>query len=149
VRRGRRSTRRRAGPSGRPGPARPPHRYRTLRRRPLRSRRPRRRRRRPPRTQGNVIQGISRSLKEEVTTDEHLVTSLDWSTYHILTFPEVPDEIQVELINRPDAPAWGAGEISICPMGAAIGNAIFDATGVRLRTLPYTPARVLAALKGA
>lgn len=99
--------------------------------------------------QGNVIQGISRALKEEVTTDEHLVTSLDWSTYHILTFPEVPDEIRVELINRPDAPAWGAGEISICPMGAAIGNAIFDATGVRLRTMPYTPERVLAALKGA
>jgi nicotinate dehydrogenase subunit B len=99
--------------------------------------------------EGNVIQGISRALKEEVTNDEHLVTSLDWSTYHILTFPEVPDEIQVELIDHPDAPAWGAGEISICPMGAVIGNAIFDATGVRLRTLPYTPARVLAALKGA
>jgi CO/xanthine dehydrogenase Mo-binding subunit len=99
--------------------------------------------------QGNVIQGISRSLKEEVTTDAHLVTSLDWSTYHILTFPEVPDEITVELVDHPDSPAWGAGEISICPMGAAIGNAIFDATGVRVRTLPYTPERVLAALKGA
>jgi len=99
--------------------------------------------------QGNVIQGISRSLKEEVTNDEHLVTSLDWSSYHILTFPELPTEIQVELINRPEDPVWGAGEISICPMGAAIGNAIFDATGVRLRTLPYTPERVLAALKGA
>ena len=98
--------------------------------------------------QGNVIQGISRSLKEEVTNDAHLVTSLDWSTYHILTFPEVPEDIQVELIDHPEAPAWGAGEISICPMGAAIGNAIFDATGVRLRTLPYTPDRVLAALKG-
>ena len=99
--------------------------------------------------EGNVIQGISRALKEEVTNDEHLVTSLDWSTYHILTFPEVPDEIQVELIDHPEAPAWGVGEISICPMGAVIGNAIFDATGVRLRTLPYTPARVLAALQGA
>jgi nicotinate dehydrogenase subunit B len=99
--------------------------------------------------QGNVIQGISRSLKEEVTNDEHLVTSLDWSTYHILTFPELPTEIRVELINRPEEPVWGAGEISICPMGAAIGNAIFAATGVRLRTLPYTPERVLAALTGA
>lgn len=99
--------------------------------------------------QGNVIQGISRSLKEEVTTDEHLVTSLDWSTYHVLTFLEVPDEIRIELIDRPDAPAWGAGEISICPMAAAVGNAIFDATGVRLRTVPYTPDRVLAALQGA
>jgi nicotinate dehydrogenase subunit B len=92
---------------------------------------------------------VPRFSKEEVTTDEHLVTSLDWSTYHILTFPEVPTEIRVELINRPEDPVWGAGEISICPMGAAIGNAIFDATGVRLRTLPYTPDRVLAALRGA
>jgi CO/xanthine dehydrogenase Mo-binding subunit len=99
--------------------------------------------------QGNVIQGISRSLKEEVTTDDHLVTSLDWSSYHILTFPEVPDEIRVELIDRPEEPAWGAGEIAICPMAAAIGNAIFDATGVRLRTVPYTADRVLAAFKGA
>jgi nicotinate dehydrogenase subunit B len=99
--------------------------------------------------EGNVIQGISRSLKEEVTTDEHLVTSLDWSTYHILTFPEVPDEIRIELIDRPDAPAWGAGEIATCPMAAAIGNAIFDAAGIRLRALPYTPDRVLAALRSA
>jgi nicotinate dehydrogenase subunit B len=99
--------------------------------------------------EGNVIQGISRALKEEVTNDEHLVTSLDWHGYHILTFPEVPDEIRVALINRPDQPAWGAGEISICPMAAAIGNAIFDATGVRLRTVPFTPARVLAALQSA
>jgi nicotinate dehydrogenase subunit B len=99
--------------------------------------------------EGNVIQGISRSLKEEVTNDEHLVTSLDWSTYHILTFPEVPTEIRVELINRPEDPAWGAGEITTCPMAAAIGNAIFDATGVRLRTVPYTPDRMLTALQGA
>jgi nicotinate dehydrogenase subunit B len=99
--------------------------------------------------EGNVIQGISRSLKEEITNDEHLVTSLDWSGYHILTFPEVPDEIRVELINRPDQPAWGAGEITTCPMAAAIGNAIFDATGVRLRTVPFTPERVLAALQSA
>ncbi len=99
--------------------------------------------------QGNVIQGISRALKEEVTHDENLVTSLDWSSYHILTFPEVPDEIRVEIIDRPDEPSLGAGEISIGPMVAAVGNAIFDATGVRLREAPYTPERVLAALQGA
>ena len=99
--------------------------------------------------QGNVIQGISRSLMEEVTNDEHLVTSLDWRGYHILRYPDVPAEIRVELIDRPQDPAWGAGEITTCPMAAVIGNAIFDATGVRLRTVPYTPDRVLAALQGA
>ena len=84
-----------------------------------------------------------------MTHDENLVTSLDWSSYHILTFPEVPDEIRVEIIDRPDEPSLGAGEISIGPMVAAVGNAIFDATGVRLREAPYTPERVLAALQGA
>jgi nicotinate dehydrogenase subunit B len=82
---------------------------------------------------------------EEVTFDRTQVTSLDWSTYRILTFEEVP-RIEVELINRPEEPSWGAGEPAICPMAAAIGNAIFDATGVRLRTVPFTPDRVLAAL---
>jgi CO/xanthine dehydrogenase Mo-binding subunit len=96
--------------------------------------------------EGNVIQGISRALKEEVTYDEHAVTSLDWSTYPILTFPEVP-AIEVALIDRPDEPPWGAGEVALCPMVAAIGNAIFDATGARLRTVPYTAERVLAALR--
>ena len=96
--------------------------------------------------QGCVIQGTSRALKEEVTFDATAVTSLDWSTYHILGFDEVP-VIEVELIDRPDQPAWGAGEPAICPIRAAIGNAIFDATGVRLRRAPYTPQRVLAALQ--
>jgi len=97
--------------------------------------------------QGCVIQGTSRALKEEVTFDKTAVTSLDWSTYHILGFGEIP-AIEVELIDRPDQPAWGAGEPAICPIRAAIGNAIFDATGVRLRQAPYTPKRVLAALQG-
>jgi CO/xanthine dehydrogenase Mo-binding subunit len=95
--------------------------------------------------EGNVIQGISRALKEEVTFDRRQVTSLDFSTYRILTFAEIPT-IQVELFDRPDEPPLGAGEPAICPMAAAIGNAIFDATGARLRTVPYTAARVLAAL---
>ncbi len=97
--------------------------------------------------EGNIIQGISRALKEEVTFDQSQVTSLNWMTYPILTFEEVP-AIEVALIDRPDEPPWGAGEPAICPLAAAIGNAIFDATGVRLRSVPFTPDRVLAALMG-
>ncbi|HEY7035278.1 MAG TPA: molybdopterin cofactor-binding domain-containing protein [Thermomicrobiales bacterium] len=96
--------------------------------------------------EGNVVQGISRALKEEVTHDRHAVTSLDWSSYPILTFPEVP-AIEIALIDRPDEPAWGAGEVALCPTIAAVNNAIFDATGVRLRTVPYTAERVRAALR--
>ena len=91
-----------------------------------------------------MIQGTGRALKE-VTWDDHLVTGLDWSGYHILTFPEVPT-IEVALIDRPEEDALGAGEPAICPVPAAIGNAIFDATGVRMRTMPFTPDRVLEAL---
>jgi nicotinate dehydrogenase subunit B len=98
--------------------------------------------------EGNVIQGIGRALKEQVTWDDHAVTSLDWSSYHILTFREVP-VIEAALIDRPEEDALGAGEPAICPVPAAVGNAIFDATGVRLRTLPFTPERVLAALGAA
>ena len=96
--------------------------------------------------EGNVIQGISRALKEQITFDRTQVTSLDWSTYRILTFAEEP-EIVVELIDRPEEPPRGAGEPAICPVAAAIGNAIFDATGAQLRTVPYTAERVLAAMQ--
>jgi CO/xanthine dehydrogenase Mo-binding subunit len=95
--------------------------------------------------EGNVIQGISRALKEEITFDQTQVTSLTWATYPIVTFDEVPT-IEIALIDRPDEPPWGAGEPAICPMAAAIGNAIFDATGVRLRSVPFTEDRVLAAM---
>jgi CO/xanthine dehydrogenase Mo-binding subunit len=95
--------------------------------------------------EGNVVQGISRALKEEVTFDRSAVTCLDFSTYRILTFAEVPT-IRVELIDRPDEPPLGAGEPAICPMAAALANAIFDATGARLRTVPYTADRILKAL---
>jgi nicotinate dehydrogenase subunit B len=95
--------------------------------------------------EGNVIQGISRALKEEVTWDRSQVTSLTWETYPIVTFEEVP-AIEIALIDRPDEPPWGAGEPTICPMAAAIGNAIFDATGARLRTVPFTADRVLAGI---
>jgi nicotinate dehydrogenase subunit B len=96
--------------------------------------------------EGNVIQGVSRALFEEVTFDGNGVTSLDWKTYPILKFSDVP-ELEIVLINRPEMPALGAGEPSIIPVPAAIANAIFDATGVRLREAPFTPKRVLAGLK--
>jgi CO/xanthine dehydrogenase Mo-binding subunit len=97
--------------------------------------------------EGNVLQGVSRALFEEVTFDANGVTSLDWNSYPILTFSDVP-ELEIVLINRPEMPSLGAGEPSIIPVPAAIANAIFDATGARLREAPFTPQRVLAALKG-
>ena len=72
----------------------------------------------------------------------------DWSSYPIITFPDVPD-VEIVLINWPEMPALGAGEPSTIPLAAAIGNAIFNATGARLREVPFTPERVLAALKPA
>lgn len=95
--------------------------------------------------EGNVIQATSRALKEQVVFDQSRVTSLDWRSYPILTFPEVPT-VDIALINRPDQPALGAGEIASLPMAPAIANAIFDATGRRLRTIPFTPDTVKAAL---
>jgi CO/xanthine dehydrogenase Mo-binding subunit len=95
--------------------------------------------------EGNVVQSLSRALKEEVGFDERRITSLDWQTYPILTFSEVP-EIEIVLIDRPDQPAIGAGEPSTVTTAAAVANAIFDATGVRLRQIPFTPERVRAAL---
>ncbi len=95
--------------------------------------------------EGNVIQGVSRALFEEVTFDANGVTSLDWNSYPILRFGDVPD-LEIVLINRPDMAALGAGEPATIPLAAAIGNAIFDATGLRLRDGPFTPKRVLAGL---
>lgn len=86
--------------------------------------------------EGNVIQGISRTLKEQVMFDRSRVTSLDWRSYPILTFAEVPDSIEIELIDHPELPSVGAGEASTSPMPGAIANAIYDATGQRLRAVP-------------
>jgi CO/xanthine dehydrogenase Mo-binding subunit len=83
---------------------------------------------------------------EEVTWDDQKVTSIDWRSYRSLRLGfEIP-QIETVLINRPDQPATGAGETSITVIGAAIGNAVFDATGARLRQIPFTPERVKAAL---
>ena len=96
--------------------------------------------------EGNIVQGISRTLWEEVTFDQKAVTSVDWQTYPILDITETPETIDCVLINRPDAAPTGAGEPSIRPVAAAIANAIFDATGVRIRRVPFSPERVKAAL---
>ncbi len=95
--------------------------------------------------EGNVIQSLSRALKEEVQFDEYRIKSVDWDTYPILKFSEVP-EVEVVLINRPTEPALGVGEPSTCTTAAAVANAIFDASGARLRQVPFTPERVKAAL---
>ena len=91
--------------------------------------------------EGNVIQSLSRALKEEVKFDEMRITSTNWETYPILTFSEVP-QIEIVLINRPDQPALGVGEPSTVTTAAAVANAVFDATGIRLRQIPFTPERV-------
>jgi len=96
--------------------------------------------------EGNIIQGVSRALLEEVKFDSSGIKSLDWSSYPVIRFPAVP-EIEIVLINRPEMPALGGGEPSSAPIAAAIANAIFDATGVRLREAPFTPERVLAGMK--
>jgi CO/xanthine dehydrogenase Mo-binding subunit len=95
--------------------------------------------------EGCVLQGISRALKEEVQWTPQRITTVDWATYPVLRFPEMP-QFDFRIINRPDKPVVGAGEVVITAMVAAIGNAIFDATGARLRQVPFTPARVRAAL---
>jgi CO/xanthine dehydrogenase Mo-binding subunit len=95
--------------------------------------------------EGNIIQSLSRALKEEVQFDELRINSVDWSTYPILTFSDVP-EVEIVLVNRPDQPSVGAGEPATVTTAAAVANAIFDATGVRLRQLPFSAERVRAAL---
>lgn len=96
--------------------------------------------------EANAIQGVSRAIFEEVNFDATGVKSVDWKTYPVITFRNVPD-VDIVLINRPDRPSSGAGEPGIVPLFAAIGNAIFDAVGVRLREGPFTPERVLGAVK--
>jgi CO/xanthine dehydrogenase Mo-binding subunit len=96
--------------------------------------------------EGNIVQGVSRTLWEEVQFDKQAVTTIDWLTYPILDITEAPETIDVVLINHPELPPTGAGEPSIRPVAAAIANAIFDATGVRIRRVPFSPDRVKAAL---
>jgi CO/xanthine dehydrogenase Mo-binding subunit len=105
--------------------------------------------------EGGALHSVSRALHEEVQFDSEKVTSLDWTSYPTLTHADTPETIDIVLVNgdpnpdRPDLPHYGAGETVCKPTFAAIANAIFDATGVRLRRVPFRNARVLAALKAA
>lgn len=96
--------------------------------------------------EGGTLQGMSRAMGEEVTWDAHGVTSTNWRTYHSLPLGFDVPRIDCELIDRTGVPATGAGETAITLAAAAIGNAIFDATGARIRQVPFTPDRVKAAL---
>ncbi len=96
--------------------------------------------------EANLIQSLGRSLKEEVKFDRSNVTSVDWITYPVARASDVPDRVEIILINHPELPSSGAGEPSSRATAAAIANAIFDATGARVRQAPLTPERVKTAL---
>jgi nicotinate dehydrogenase subunit B len=93
-----------------------------------------------------LVWGVSRVMYEEVQFDQNMVTSVDWLTYPVIKMDGVPRSIEIVLINRPEEPSAGAAEMAIGPLPAAISNAVFDATGVRLRRVPFTPERVKVAL---
>ena len=95
--------------------------------------------------EGNIVQTLSRTMHEEVKFDDARVTSVDWKSYPILRYPEVPD-IAIDLVVRPDEPPLGAGEASAVTVPASLANAVYDAAGVRLRTVPFTRERVKSML---
>jgi len=95
---------------------------------------------------GQLVQTASRMLKEEILFDTNQVTSLDWNGYPILRFAEAP-EVTPIVVQRLDERSTGAGEEVMAAAAAAIANAFFDATGVRMDEYPFTPARVVAALR--
>ncbi len=96
--------------------------------------------------EGQIMQGISRALYEEVHFDAKRVNSVDWNSYRIANLDDIPGQVEIVLLNRPDKPIGGAGEPAIVCFPAAIANAVFDATGVRIRRYPLAPARVKKAL---
>lgn len=95
--------------------------------------------------EGSILQTLSRTLHEETTFDRSRVTSVDWVSYPLLNFTEVP-RLEIELIDRREEPPLGAGEAASSPVPAALANAVFDATGVRLRSVPFTSAKLKALL---
>jgi nicotinate dehydrogenase subunit B len=97
--------------------------------------------------EGSILQTISRVLMEEVMFDRSRVVSVDWASYPILRFSGAP-KIDIELIDRPTQQPLGAGEAACAAVGAALANAVHDATGLRLRTVPFTPERMKATLNG-
>ena len=96
--------------------------------------------------EGGIIQSLSWAIHEEMTFDESKRTGFDWGSYPILRFDQVPGSIEVEVMDRPGLPFLGAGETAQGPTSAALANAIADATGVRLRDMPLTPAKLKAAI---
>jgi CO/xanthine dehydrogenase Mo-binding subunit len=100
-----------------------------------------------------MLYAVSRALHEEVEFDTEMTLGVDWNTHPSLRHADTPEKIDVVFVNgdpnpaRPDLPHYGAGEAMTKPLVAAVANAIFDATGVRLRRVPFRPERVLAALK--
>ena len=96
--------------------------------------------------EGNVVQTVGRTLFEEIKFNRSTITSLDWNSYRTVRFPEVP-MIAIDLIDRPDEKPWGAGEPTAAVVPSAIANAVFDASGIRLRSVPFTPEKVLAGIK--
>ncbi len=97
--------------------------------------------------EGSILQTLSRVLLEEVKFDRSRVLSVDWASYPILRFSDLP-KLEIELIDRPNEPPLGAGEAACAAVGAALANAVHDATGTRLRTVPFTLERVKAELNG-
>jgi CO/xanthine dehydrogenase Mo-binding subunit len=96
--------------------------------------------------EGNVIQGLSRTLHEEVTFDRNRVTAVDWTSYPILDITETPEAIDIVLLGSQTNPPGGAGEPALVCMPSAVANAIYNATGTRLRRFPFTAQRVKQAL---
>lgn len=96
--------------------------------------------------EGNIVQGLSRTLFEEVRFDTEMVRSVDWLSYPILDIQDAPERVEIVTLNRPDQPPGGAGEPSHVTVPAAVANAVFNATGVRIRRLPLSPEYVRQAL---
>ncbi len=96
-----------------------------------------------------IVWQVGRTLFEEVQFDDKMVTSVDWLTYPVVMMPSIPRVVDIVTIDRPGIPFSGAAEHSCGPIPGAIGNAVFDATGVRLHHVPFTPERVLKALNNA
>ena len=98
--------------------------------------------------EANLIQAMSRALHEEVRFNARQVTSVDWMSYPIVDMTEIPDSVEVIIVNNvAESPSKGAGEPATRPVAAVIGNAIFDATGVRIRRVPFTPSTLIAAFR--
>jgi CO/xanthine dehydrogenase Mo-binding subunit len=97
--------------------------------------------------EGGALQGLSRAMHEEIVWNSRagIITSADWRTYPVYQFGDPLPQIDTVVLDNPTEPSWGSGECTITTVGSAIGNAVFDATGVRMRRMPFTPANFLAA----